>query len=52
MVDWLVYYPRHQVLVYKVHGYVISNLASYLADKYKDINVKSRKTIVTEYSKL
>jgi hypothetical protein len=31
---------------------MISNLASYLADKYKDINVKSRKTIVTEYFKL
>ncbi len=27
-------------------------MASYLADKHKDINVKSRNTIVTEYSGL
>jgi hypothetical protein len=52
MVDWLVYHPRHQVLVCKVYSYAISNLASHLADKHKDINVKSRNTIVTEYSKL
>jgi len=52
MVDWLVYYPRHQVLVCRVHGHAISNLASHLADKHKDINVKSRNTIVTEYSSL
>jgi hypothetical protein len=31
---------------------MILNLASYLADKYKDINVKSWKTIVTEYFRL
>jgi hypothetical protein len=52
MVDWLVYHPRHQVLVCRVHGHAISNLASHLADKHKDINVKSRNTIVTEYSGL
>jgi hypothetical protein len=52
MVDWLVYYPCHQVLVYRVHGHAISNLASHLADKHKDINIKSRNTIVTKYSKL
>jgi hypothetical protein len=52
MVDWLVYHPRYQVLVYRVHGYAISNLASHLADKHKDINVKSRNMIVTKYSRL
>jgi hypothetical protein len=31
---------------------MISNLASYLANKYKDINVKSQNTIITEYSRL
>jgi superfamily II DNA helicase RecQ len=52
MVDWLVHHPRYQVLVCRVHGHAISNLASHLADKHKDINVKSRNTIVTEYSRL
>jgi hypothetical protein len=52
IVDWLVYHLRYQVLVYRVHGHAISNLASHLADKHKDINVKSWNTIVTKYSGL
>ena len=54
MVDWLMYHPRHQVLLCKVHGHAISNLTSHLADKHKDIDIKSRSrnTIVTKFSGL
>lgn len=52
MVDWLVYHPRYQVLVCRVHGYAISNLVSHLADKHKDLDAKSRNTLVAAYSGL
>jgi hypothetical protein len=52
MDDWLVYHPHYQALVCRVHGHAISNLASHLADKHKDIDVKSRNTIVAECSRL
>lgn len=52
MVNWLVYHPRHQALVCKVHGHAILNLVNYLANKYKDINIKSWIAIITKYSGL
>jgi hypothetical protein len=52
MVDWLVHHPRYQVLVCRVHGYAISNLVSHLADKHKDLDAKSRNTIVAAHSGL
>jgi hypothetical protein len=50
MVAWLVYYPAYYVLICKFHGYMISNLAQYLADKHWDIDLKRRRAIAREYS--
>ena len=52
MVDWLVYHPRYQVLVCRVHGHAIMNLVNHLADKHKDLDIKSRNSIIAAYPEL
>jgi len=52
IVDWLVYYLAYRVLVYRVHGFVVSKLSSHLSKQYSNIDYKSRNAIIAEYSGL
>jgi hypothetical protein len=37
MVDWLVHHLAHRSIVYRFHGYAISNLYSYQRDQHLDL---------------
>ena len=50
MVDWLLYHPQHQVLVCRRHGHAVDNLAGHLLRQHRDLALKHRASIVSEYA--
>jgi superfamily II DNA helicase RecQ len=49
---WLVYHPLYEVLVCRIHGHAISNIATHLSMKHNDLNNTTRSQIIAKYSTL